>query len=85
MPDNDSMKQYREKQNRYKRLFESEDGKQVLEDLRRYCFVRNTTYNDHAHRMAFNEGLRAAFLHIDNFINLDLEQIQKLQEGGSNA
>lgn len=84
MPDNDSMRQLKEKQNRYKRVFGSEDGKQVMEDLKAYCFVRNTTYNDHPHRMALNEGLRMAFLHIDNFINLDLEQIQKLQ-GGENA
>lgn len=84
MSDSPEMRQLKEKQNRYKRLFGSEDGKQVLEDLRAYCFVRNTTYSDHPHRMALNEGLRMAYLHIDNFINLDLEQIQKLQ-GGENA
>jgi len=84
MPDSPEMRLLREKQNRYKRVFESEDGKKVLEDLRAYCFVRNTTYSDHPHRMALNEGLRMAFLHIDNFINLDLERIQKLQ-GGENA
>ena len=85
MSDSPEMKLLREKQNRYKRLFGSEDGKLVLNDLKAYCFVRNTTYNDHAHRMAFNEGLRAAFLHIDNFINLDLDEIIKQQGGNENA
>lgn len=87
MPDKiepNDITELKEKQKCYRRVFGSDDGKRVLDDLKRYCFIKTTTYNDHAIRMALNEGLRMAFLHIDNFINLDLEEIQKLQ-GGNDA
>lgn len=58
----------------YKRLFESADGKVVMDDLeRRGCFLRSTFSTDKG-RTLFNEGRRSLVLHMkhmliqDNFI-----------------
>jgi hypothetical protein len=55
----------------YKRLFMTDDGKKVLEDLASFCGYNKSsvcaeTYNPW--QTMFAEGKRRAFLRIDNFL-----------------
>ena len=56
----------------YNRLFTSDDGKVVLEDLRRFCFVDISTYAKGCTDATFiNEGCRRVFLRIAQKIRMD--------------
>ena len=68
-------KQIAENQQLYQRVFGSEDGKAVLKDLEKRCFVNHTTFNDNHGQMSFNEGRRSIYVHIINQISKDLEEI----------
>ncbi len=68
-------KQLVEKQNVYQKVFGTEDGKIVLEDLRKRCFVDHTTYSDIHGQMSFNEGRRSVFMHIDTILKKDIRDI----------
>ena len=58
----------------YNRLFASEDGKRVLEDLSRACYESAVTFvNQNPTGTAFNEGKRFVMLHIRRRIATDLE------------
>lgn len=67
----------------YQRLFDSKDGQIVLEDLRKRCF-----YDFPARSMPGqpdyvrdqNEGLRLAFLHIQNRIKYNLNDLKLTNE-----
>ncbi len=48
----------------YKRVFDSEDAKMVLEDLKNRCFVKTSTAHELPHVTHVNEGMRTVFLHI---------------------
>ncbi len=53
----------------YKRLFESADGKTVMNDLeKRGCFLRSTFSVDPG-RTQFNEGRRSLILHVRHMLN----------------
>lgn len=63
----------------YKRLFETPDGRTVMDDLeKRGCFMRSTFAMDRG-RTVFNEGRRSLVLHMKhmldetNFINKENE------------
>lgn len=64
----------------YKRLFESTDGRTVMNDLeQRGCFLRPAFSTEHG-RTQFNEGRRSLVLHMkhmcdeNNFINKENKQ-----------
>jgi len=64
----------------YRRLFECEDGRAVLDDLeKRGCFLRSTFSTDPG-RTAFQEGRRSLVLHVrhmldeTNFINKETKR-----------
>jgi hypothetical protein len=59
----------------YKRVFGGEDGKAVLQDLEKRCFINHTTFNDNHGQMSFNEGRRSIFVYIKNLLEKDLTQI----------
>jgi len=73
--------------NDYKKVFESEEGKRVLADLERLGMFRQTTFSKEPLVMAYNEGLRTFYLHITTFMNMDLEELERIvnatQQGGS--
>jgi hypothetical protein len=48
------------------RVFNTDDGKLVLQDLRQRCFSYLPSFNPNAHIMAFNEGMRAVVLNIES-------------------
>jgi len=68
-------KQISENQARYQRVFDTIEGKLVLEDLRKRCFVDRTTYNDSHGQMSFAEGRRSIYIHITNTLNKNLQEI----------
>lgn len=64
----------------YLSTFNSESGKKVLKDLERRCWSKATTFNENTCRLAFNEGQRSIYLHINSMMNLDIVKMRKLQE-----
>lgn len=64
----------------YVSTFSSDSGKRVLQHLKKMCFFNQSTYNDEALRMAFNEGQRYIVIHTLNMINWPVEEIRKLAE-----
>ena len=46
----------------YRRTFNTDDGEQVLSDLKTRFGFEATTYSDNPYETAFNEGQRAAVL-----------------------
>jgi len=47
---------------KYRRTFNTEDGEQVLDDLKRRFGFEATTFSGDPYQTAFNEGQRAALL-----------------------
>jgi hypothetical protein len=68
-------KQIAENQQLYQRVFGTNDGKAVLKDLEKRCFINHTTYNDSYGQMSFSEGRRSIYIHIKNLLEKDLTQI----------
>ena len=62
----------------YKKTFESEEGKRVLKDLEKVCLYRSTCFDKEALIMAFQEGLRAVYLHITTVMNMDIEELERI-------
>ena len=54
----------------YKQVFESDNGKKVLEDLEKRCSFHTTTHiKGDSHESAFLEGTRSVILFIKNMLN----------------
>ena len=68
-------KAVRDNAEKYKRLFEGPDGKAVLEDLRKRCFVDRTTYDPDVKKFGMNEGRRSIFVYINNLVNKETEEL----------
>ena len=66
----------------YNARFQGKDGQLVLDDIKRHCFLNDTTYQGDRDEMLINEGMRRVALHIENMMNLDIEKIEKLNRGG---
>ncbi len=73
----------------YQNLFDSEEGQLVLEDLRNRCYVNCSTafqlvsdgklfYSSEEQQN--NEGMRAAFLHIEGQINYEKPKEMEIPE-----
>ena len=59
----------------YVRCFETEDGQQVLADLRQVCFVEQSTYVPGCtDAMLINEGLRRVWLHIEAMLKMKISE-----------
>lgn len=56
----------------YKTVFDSPEGRLVLEDLRQRGFYDAPTYDPVPHGMGVNEGMRDIILHIQNQVYRDL-------------
>jgi len=75
-------KQEREIQNQiasnqqlYHRVFGTEDGKAVLKDLLKRCYVNYTTVDNDPYKTYFNEGRRSIYAYINNLLNRELKEI----------
>lgn len=53
----------------YQRVFKSEDGQTVLEDLEKRCNVHNTSFSNDPHETSFREGQRQVVLFLKSIIN----------------
>ena len=59
----------------YKIVFNSEDGKKVIEDLEKRCHEFVTTHDKtNSHETAFLEGQRSVLIFIKSMINKNLEE-----------
>lgn len=59
------------------------NGAEVLEDMRRFCMVYDTTHvPGDSHSTAINEGKRQAYLHIVHMLETSLEEIQQPKKKG---
>ena len=59
----------------YKQVFNSDNGKKVLEDLERRCSYHTTTHiKGDRHESAFLEGTRSVILFIKNMLNKKHEE-----------
>lgn len=79
------LNKYKEKRDmisRYKRLFNTEDGKKVLHDLMKSCNVMSSTLSPDPIEMAHNEGKREIVLRILRTIQTDPSQMEALLELG---
>lgn len=59
----------------YNRVFSTDDGKVVLEDIAAYCSVHTSTFNEGpgaTEAMLINEGSRRIFLRIAQMIRMDM-------------
>ena len=61
------------KKNAYKICFTSESGREVLEDLRRRSYVDYTTFSKDGMEMAYREGIRSVYLHIERMMKDDIK------------
>tara|TARA_B100000795_G_scaffold5468_1_gene3970 strand:+ start:543 stop:764 length:222 start_codon:yes stop_codon:yes gene_type:complete len=54
----------------YKQIFNSTEGKEVLEDLKKRCSFYSTSHiKGDSHESAFLEGTRSVVLFINNMLN----------------
>lgn len=61
----------------YKRLFATDDGKEVLQDLKINGYFYHGTGVDDDHHSPIAEGKRRLMLHIYNHIETDLDKLQE--------
>tara|TARA_B100001057_G_scaffold450176_1_gene491996 strand:+ start:989 stop:1204 length:216 start_codon:yes stop_codon:yes gene_type:complete len=52
----------------YQRIFKSEDGEKLLEDLEKRCNVESTSFSKDPYETAFREGQRSVILYIKNIL-----------------
>ena len=64
----------------YKRLFDTEDGKKIMQDLEKFCRYNATTRGNSPSDTEYNEGKRVVVLRIKNFVNITEETLTKLGE-----
>lgn len=62
--------------NAYKHLFDTDDGKIVLNDLQRRFHIHGSTFSSEPTDTAYREGQRTVVLFIQSMLQ-DLEHLQK--------
>ena len=63
----------------YKTVFNTPEGKDLLKDLCMFCNYNRPTYvSGDPYASAYNEGMRRVFLRIQQFVNLDENDLQKI-------
>lgn len=62
----------------YQKVFNSPDGKKVLEDLCVHCNILQSTYAKDPYETYFKEGKRAIGMHILMMLSIDLVQFQQI-------
>ena len=64
----------------YQRLFDSEDGKTVLQDLCKSCHVFNSTFDKDPYETHFNEGARSVVLRIMKTVGMTETELENLMK-----
>ena len=66
----------------YKRLFATDDGKQVLEDLKARFHIETMTFVENNRALSFvHEGQRSVVLYVLHLIKEEKQQHQTIAEG----
>ena len=66
----------------YKRLFATDDGKQVLEDLKARFHIETMTFVENNRALSFvHEGQRSVVLYVLHLIKEEKQQQQTIAEG----
>lgn len=73
-------KTLKDKRALYLRVFKSEEAKEVLADLRSFCFATKTTFSNDPYEMARNEGRREVFLQIMSVLKVPFEEYYDYEE-----
>lgn len=68
----------------YQVVFASDEGKTVLQDLMKRCFLKDTTFDSDALAMAYREGARGVVLHIFNQLKIDIGQLESFMREREN-
>lgn len=58
----------------YNHTFGNEMGKEVLAELRNFCYATKTTFNENPYQTARNEGRREVFLNILTAMKVEFEE-----------
>jgi hypothetical protein len=61
----------------YKKVFKSEEGEKVLEDLRNTTGFHSGNFDKDPYAHAYNEGARSIVCRISNLVKTDLEKIRE--------
>lgn len=73
------MSELEQRKKDYVETFTTPQGKRVLVDLERQCFVHKTTYDDNSNKMAWREGARFVVgVHIKNMLDMNINRLKKL-------
>jgi len=67
----DNLQQLKDLKVAYKNCFDGEDGKKVLTDLERRCFIKERTFSPDTHLTAYNEGTRGVVLYINQMRDVE--------------
>lgn len=62
----------------YLNVFDSADGKKVLEDLSKKLYVYRTPFDENSNNMSFKVGQQSVILHIKNMMNIDIKKTEEL-------
>ena len=62
----------------YKRVFDSEDGKLILNDLMKSCHFMQSTYDKDPYETHFNEGARSVIVRILKTQNTSMDKVNEL-------
>lgn len=69
-------------QKSYNQVFSTDEGKIIMADLERVCFYNSTTINQNPEITAFNEGQRAALLHIKTRVRMNALKLERKATDG---
>lgn len=73
------LNRFKRKNKVYKNVFNTPSGEEVLRDLAKFCGQNSSTYvSGDSHASAYREGMRRVFLRIQNFIEMDEQDMSKL-------
>lgn len=64
----------------YRRLFSTDDGKLVLEDLMKSCYVKGSVVGKDPYETYYNEGARSVVLRIMQTVGITEAQIKQIAE-----
>jgi hypothetical protein len=65
----------------YRSCFTAPGSELALRDLAEFCRAAETTFDTDRDKMLVHEGRRQAFLRIQNFLNLTVEELTALRVG----
>ncbi len=64
----------------YNQVFGNPPGKEVLTDLRKFCFATQTTFDANPYEMARREGRREVFLQITTIMKVNFEDFYDYED-----